>query len=159
MIKRRIYPVISFILLVLWLLLIFNMSAKTGEESAGISLILAKYVYTLPLIDKIIKFDNLHLLIRKTAHFTEYGILGLLLLNFIKSIGVHISKKAYITAFIIGVIYAALDEYHQSFVDGRGPSVIDVFIDSSGVLFFLIMVYLISTRLYERKKMLSEACS
>ena len=35
---------------------------------------------------------------------------------------------------IVGVGYASFDEYHQSFVAGRGPSVIDVGIDSLGVL-------------------------
>ena len=36
--------------------------------------------------------------------------------------------------------FAALDEYHQSFVAGRGPSKRDVAIDSIGILAGVLMV-------------------
>ena len=42
------------------------------------------------------------------------------------------------------VLYAALDEWHQSFVPGRGPGIKDVMIDSSGVVFGIFFVILMS---------------
>ena len=34
----------------------------------------------------------------------------------------------------VGTLYAVSDEFHQGFVAGRGPSVVDVMIDSAGVI-------------------------
>ena len=48
----------------------------------------------------------------------------------------------FLLAGIFCVGFAGLDEYHQSFVGGRGPSVRDVCIDSSGALIGIILVQL-----------------
>lgn len=45
-----------------------------------------------------------------------------------------------LVAGLICVGFACGDEYHQSFVDGRGPSVRDVGIDSIGVFAGIIAV-------------------
>jgi VanZ family protein len=76
--------------------------------------------------------ELLHHLIRKCAHFTEYFILSLLILRGIRSgeKGWHL-RWALATVLIVAG-YAALDEFHQSFVPGRGAAVTDVLIDASG---------------------------
>ena len=43
-------------------------------------------------------------------------------------------------AGIVCVGFAGLDEYHQSFVAGRGPSVKDVGIDSIGAFVGILLV-------------------
>ena len=43
-------------------------------------------------------------------------------------------------AGFVCVGFAGLDEYHQSFVDARGPSVRDVGIDSCGALIGILLV-------------------
>ena len=63
--------------------------------------------------------------LRKCAHVTEYAVLAFLLAR-------AIGREA--PAFVAGVLYAALDELHQSFVRGRHASPIDVAIDSVGLL-------------------------
>lgn len=70
----------------------------------------------------------LHGLIRKAAHFTNYGILFWIL--------VHgpMAGRPY-AALILCVCYAFLDEGHQILVPGRTPSLYDVALDSSGALF------------------------
>lgn len=147
------YFIISLIMAVLWLYFIYGMSAKSGEESAGISYKIAKSVYRFPVFLHIFQFDTFHLLIRKAAHFTEYGILALMIMNFLNSCrrmgiknGDVINKNFSVINryFIIGTlifccVYASLDEYHQSFVDGRGPGVRDVCIDTVGACVFLFM--------------------
>jgi VanZ family protein len=71
--------------------------------------------------------------LRKTAHVVEYAVLFLLTYRALYESGAG-RKKAYIISAVFSVLYAASDEFHQSFVPGRGPSVADVGIDSFGVL-------------------------
>jgi VanZ family protein len=76
--------------------------------------------------------DLLHHIIRKCGHLTEYFILSMLILRGIRAgeKGMHL-RWALVTILIIAG-YAALDEYHQSFVPGRTAAVGDVLIDTSG---------------------------
>ncbi len=75
------------------------------------------------------------LVLRKGAHVTEYCVLFLLSRRAITgSIGAWSGKKASLASIAFSVLYAASDEYHQSFVPTRGPSVIDVGIDSVGAV-------------------------
>jgi rSAM/selenodomain-associated transferase 1 len=70
--------------------------------------------------------------IRKAAHMTEYGLLAFLIVRWLRLSFPF--RKAAIYSFIIAVIYASTDEYHQTFIEGRGGSPIDVMIDSAGML-------------------------
>jgi VanZ family protein len=65
------------------------------------------------------------LLLRKLAHVAEYAVLGALLL---RAVG------APALAFGLGVLYAAGDEVHQTFVTGRVGSPLDVAIDALGLV-------------------------
>jgi VanZ family protein len=44
-------------------------------------------------------------------------------------------KRAILGTIGIGVLYALTDEWHQSFVPGRDPSLGDAFFDALGVAF------------------------
>ena len=75
---------------------------------------------------------RLHHYIRKSAHFAEYFIFSLLILRAIRA-GRKDARLAWaLVAIIIVAGYAALDEFHQSFVPGRTAAVGDVLIDTSG---------------------------
>jgi VanZ family protein len=76
--------------------------------------------------------DFLHHIIRKCGHLTEYFILSMLILRGIRAgeKGLYL-RWALVTILIVGC-YAALDEYHQSFVPGRTAAVGDVLIDTTG---------------------------
>ena len=74
------------------------------------------------------------LLARKVAHMTEYGILALLYWR-----GFRLSLNPatpvsgiYLRSLAVVVLYAASDEYHQTFVPDRYGSVVDVLIDTTG---------------------------
>lgn len=72
--------------------------------------------------------------LRKAAHVGEYAILSALLLRGFHS-GFRPLRFAYASgALLIASTYAALDEYHQSFVASRTGSPYDVLIDASGAL-------------------------
>jgi len=71
----------------------------------------------------------------KIIHFVEFGIFGVLLLLFFSRDG-KLTKGNVAISFLAGVIWAVLDEYHQSFVPGRDPSIFDLTADVIGIFFF-----------------------
>ena len=71
-----------------------------------------------------------HHLLRKTAHFVAYFALGWSMTRVTKRRKLF-PKFPGVTA--LGAVFAALDEWHQSFVPGRGPGVGDVVLDTCGV--------------------------
>ena len=75
---------------------------------------------------------EIHHLIRKSGHFTEYFILGWLLLRAIRDGRPELRLAWIALAILIVGAYASLDELHQSFVPGRTPAVTDVLIDTTG---------------------------
>jgi len=71
-------------------------------------------------------------------HFLEYAIFGVLLaLAYVRSPG-RASFKTVGLAVLTGVLYAASDEWHQSFVPGRVTSLADFLADAAGVVFGVV---------------------
>ncbi len=84
----------------------------------------------------------------KIFHFINFGILSLLYLCGMKK-GIRLSDaklRVFILSLLVSVFYAAVDEYHQSFVPGRHPLVTDVFIDASGAFTFLFAIFFLRRR-------------
>ncbi|MEI7626299.1 MAG: VanZ family protein [Actinomycetota bacterium] len=63
---------------------------------------------------------------RKVVHAAEYGLLFWLWLR-------AFGFKAPLVAAVIALIYAGTDEFHQTYVDGRVGTPIDVVIDAVGI--------------------------
>jgi VanZ family protein len=72
-----------------------------------------------------------HALIRKAAHFTEYLILGVLLIRGYEP--ARADASAGTRALVLGAAFACSDEYHQTFVPSRTPAVHDVAVDVCGL--------------------------
>jgi VanZ family protein len=66
------------------------------------------------------------LLLRKLAHMAEYGLLWLL---WQRALG----HRHPLAATAITLAYAAMDEFHQTFVTGRHGTPVDVLIDATGM--------------------------
>jgi VanZ family protein len=67
---------------------------------------------------------------RKLVHFAEYALLCLLWWRaFEQGLG---PRRAALLAFVITSAYAATDELHQSFIEGRHGTPVDWLIDSAG---------------------------
>jgi VanZ family protein len=82
-----------------------------------------------------------HFVTRKIAHFTEYAILGFLAARaFRTSPRPAIRDHWFFISASLIVIYALIDEYHQSFVLSRTPSVWDSLIDMAGGFAALLVV-------------------
>ena len=145
--NRRIgRAVFCWVLTLLWMGFIFLMSAQTGETSAELSGSITETIVSIitPDYDSLSEseqmalVDGWHTVVRKTAHFCEYAVLGVLLFySFLYS---SLSMRyAALFAVLVAVLYAAGDEWHQSFVDCRGPSLADVGIDSLGAVFGVLI--------------------
>ena len=75
----------------------------------------------------------IHTFIRKAGHVIEYFILGLLLFRaFRGELTLSWSWRWSFFAVIVGALWAATDELHQSFVPTRTASIVDVGIDIAG---------------------------
>ena len=82
-----------------------------------------------------------HLVTRKIAHFTEYAILGFLAARaFRTSPQPALRQRWFLICAGLIVVYALMDEYHQSFVPSRTASIYDSMIDMAGGLTALLIV-------------------
>ena len=78
---------------------------------------------------------------RKSAHVTEYAVLALLLWRALRSVPTLQTKTLLVFgAALLGcALFAASDEFHQTFVKSRTPSVRDVLLDVGGALLGLLI--------------------
>ena len=67
---------------------------------------------------------------RKLLHFAEYALLCFLWWRAL--VTVTTPERAALCAFLLASGYAATDEYHQTFVEGRHGTPVDWAIDSAG---------------------------
>jgi len=72
----------------------------------------------------------------KVLHIIEYVPFGYLLARGICGSNPAITQKmVWVLVFTICLLYGFSDEYHQSFVPGRSPSIIDLMADAIGGIF------------------------
>lgn len=74
------------------------------------------------------------IIVRKVAHMVEYGVLALLLRRAIQGSTSWDEKRIWRWALIGAILYAASDEFHQHFIEGRVGSPVDVLVDALGAL-------------------------
>jgi VanZ family protein len=117
---------------VLWMGFIFLMSTGTFS-SQNTSLIIEPILrFLLPSISPE-QVAMIHGVIRKAGHVTEYFILGTLLFRAFRSGSRELRNLRWaFSSFLVVMLYAASDEFHQSFVPERTASLVDVGIDTLG---------------------------
>ncbi len=117
----------------LWMIVIGVMSHQqdSGNHSSGV-LHFALALLGLSLNPESIA--QVHWLLRKCAHVSEYAILAFL----IGRASVAPPPRLFAQAFIVSVLFAASDEWHQNFVPQRVGSLQDVLIDSLGASLGLV---------------------
>ena len=140
--------IVFTILLIATFYVIFNFSEQNGQESSSVSKRVTKIVVNI--ISKIKNWnenqklqyiENLHPIMRKFAHFSIYSIVGFSCLGLFCTFNIKDRYKL-IWTLVIGIVYASLDEIHQNFIPGRGPSMVDVGIDTCGVIFGMLIIIL-----------------
>ncbi len=133
--------IFSWLLVILWIIMIFYLSHQPVEKSNSLSKNITKVIIeTIEKIapDKEFNLSRINHIVRKNAHFFAYLLLGVLLLQGLKIIGIE-GKKAVLLGIILSIIFAVSDEVHQLYVPGRGGQIKDVIIDSAGAIVGIIM--------------------
>lgn len=150
----------SFILVLLWMVMIFYFSSQQGEGSGNTSKKVCEIIvdiidirdkYTEVEKDELVK--TIEPVIRKIAHYTIYAIGGILISNCVCQ---YTNKEKVLIGIstMAGVLYAISDEIHQLMVSGRSGNIKDVIIDSlgviTGIIFFLLLKEM-KTKLFSKK--------
>lgn len=153
----KIKKIISTCLLIIWMIIIFIFSnqnaVKSETTSDKVSTEIINTVITVTkqeITEKEKKnlIEDYRFLIRKTAHFTLYVVLGILAYITFSSYGI---KKITLSTIIFCFIYACSDEFHQLFSNGRTAQILDVFIDTLGGIFICVLINLIKkTRIFNK---------
>lgn len=158
---------VLIILAIIWMGVIFMFSAQVSDESKSSSNKVTSAVVNTVIS---IKKENISeekrqkiiedktFIVRKTAHFTEYFILGLILILYLQT-KEKLTTKYIILAIIFCVLYATSDEIHQLFVDGRSCKIMDILIDTCGSSLAILgftSIYKLTTNLKKQKELFIE---
>jgi VanZ family protein len=130
----------SYAPLFIWIGVIFFLSSNFGS-SAHTSLIIEPLLkFFFPDISKA-SLEFAHACVRKTAHFTEYGILALLGIRALFTATGMLFRFRWVLPVLVVTAVASLDEFNQSFEPSRTSSVWDVMLDISGGVFASLAWY------------------
>lgn len=134
--------IIKIILVIIWMIVIFSFSNQKAVDSTKLS-----DGFIRNTISKVINDDRPETIskfvtpVRKSAHFLEYLVLGLLVMNCF-----NIDKKYMLYSLIICLLYSISDEVHQIFVPGRSCEALDVVIDTTGSFIGILCNYKYKSR-------------
>ncbi len=131
--KDTVFLILRIMVMLTVMAVIFVFSSQTGEQSGMVSGGLIRSILQFFNIDPhSVKFGtSLHHIIRKTAHFVLYALLGWSICR-VTTDRRYFPKLLIVAA--VGAAFAVSDEIHQAFVPGRGPGIGDVLIDTCGVI-------------------------
>ena len=161
-IRKRCLPFlawfISLALLAGWAWVIWGFSAAPDMRSSSMSRLVCEKAADLWIFlsrssmsgqERSALIEALQLPVRKLAHFTEYAVLGGLMVFHVAAVRrlsepdisdfsetspfAAIRQKPFLAGLGAGVLYAVSDEIHQLFVPGRACRAADVCIDSAGL--------------------------
>ena len=135
----------------------FYMSSRPAVESSNMSSGISTWIAQLlrpdyqnmSPADWTAYLDVVHVVVRKIAHFSEYSILGIWICTdfFLwkkKDVPETSSlRRILLCSWLVGTAYAVSDEFHQIFVEGRSGELLDVLIDSGGVLTGVMLICLV----------------
>ncbi len=140
---------INIIILIIWMILIFSFSQDSGgassKKSDGIAHLMVNFISEVTGKDfnGSTLEDTLNIcifIVRKSAHFLEYFILGLLIIRVLKDYKI-LNINICLYGIVFCFLYACSDEIHQLFVPNRSGRIIDVFIDTSGSILSIFLYY------------------
>lgn len=128
---------------------IIGFSAQSAAESGDLSKRISQELLTLfPALNDMFTLGKLDHFLRKFAHFFLYFLLGCALTGIVSR---QRRISPVLLSILVGTVFAATDEFHQFFSDGRGPMLRDVFLDAFGVIagsFFIMLCKRIFKKLF-----------
>lgn len=149
--KIKIIRAILLILIIINCIIIFMFSNQDANESGKTSQGVIKYIYEHVPILKNIPEDTFSFIVRKTAHFSIYMLLGILSVSFALTYKGTKYQKG-LASLCFGILYACSDEFHQLFIEGRSGEIRDVLIDSLGCLLGIFIVIFIVKIIQKMRK-------
>lgn len=136
--KRWIWTAVTL----LYILFIFSNSMKPAKiSSADSGWVLRMAQESFESMGISARWLTEHM-IRKTGHFSEYTLLGILLYGWVKSYGFP-TERRYFIRLIAGFMVPFVDETIQLMVEGRSGQISDVWLDCGGVAFGLLLAALL----------------
>lgn len=151
---RLILTALTLAMMVTIFLLSTEPAEKSDMTSGRISETVDRILYpdweTMPEENRESIYSVTQTVIRKCAHFTEYAVLGCLLLLTLRS-WTGEREKLRLIAWAGGTVYAMTDELHQLLVDGRSGQWQDVLLDSAGVLTGVLLAGAVLKRIPRRR--------
>lgn len=106
--------------------LIFYFSSQPGAKSASQSGFVLNY---FQIVDSL----TTQKIIRKLAHFSIYACMGLCWTNFLRTLNLSL-RHCFWISILMCFLFAAGDEWHQTFVPGRSGELFDVCLDTFGAI-------------------------
>ncbi|HEY4639759.1 MAG TPA: VanZ family protein [Thermoanaerobaculia bacterium] len=120
------------------MILIASTDLFSGAHTAGVLQQIAMRLFGHGLAPDTAATWNL--IMRKTAHLTEYGILSALTFRAFRGARKSWNPRWAIGAIIFAVLIASIDEIHQSFVPSRTGTWHDVLLDAAGAAIAQILI-------------------
>ncbi len=134
---------------ILWMSVIFAYSAKTATQSTVQSNRVGKMLCSvfvsgyrdMPSEAQLKMAESIDFVVRKTAHFLEYTILGVLTVWAMEQ-SKCLKGRLFWVSLLWCILYAVSDETHQYFVPGRACKASDMVLDSAGALFGILLIFI-----------------
>ena len=132
-----------------WVAFIFGHSLIQGPQSSLESGFVVSIIRPLFEAVGISSLDLMTLVVRKTAHFSEYAVLGVLACGLLRALRRERGARPIPAGLLVALVPVA-DETLQLFVPGRSGQLTDVLIDLSGVAFG-VLAYLVVSSIMRRR--------
>jgi VanZ family protein len=137
------------LLTIIWIIVIYFFTELPSFNGQSTAAVINKTVVANEITHHVVSsstgslitLNELNILFRKSAHIFVFGVLAFL---FFKCLDFR--RYSYLLAWFFTVIYAAFDEWHQSFIPGRVAAIKDVLFDSIGALVALLIIYFLARR-------------
>lgn len=144
------------------MIMIFSFSSKTADKSDQSSTMIADRILSVyeniadQQLEEGVRVERIGVIdhvVRKSAHFTEYLLLAVaFVFHFI--LWRKTGWKLFIWSVGLTSFYAATDEFHQLFVNGRSAQVRDILIDTMGAMIGFLVFCLFRKCFTKNKKLI-----
>ena len=143
---KIIIKIIGITLIAMWMITVFIFSNEKATESKvtsrNVTIAIVQAISGKDISDNEELLKNTDKIVRKLAHYTLYTVGGVLIISFAYTMD-KTKKEKILYSLAFGVCFVITDEVHQLFVPGRTGRLLDVGIDTlgimTGILIFLII--------------------
>lgn len=153
---------LTFFLFMVFVILVFiswELSSEDVTQTNDLSIRIADNIESI--IGQYLEINHrdmfwkvtLNKIIRKAAHFIEYAVIGTVMCLML-NVAIGRTGTAALISIVLSPLFGLIDEYHQMFSPGRTSLLLDVYIDTAGILtgvitvtvFFLVYHYIMKLK-------------